>query len=356
MGERVADHFRLLVDFLGHEVLVVALVDQLRGSRRLEHRPLDFAALLVTNLDALVRHHRPVAVFQIADGVGERRQRNRIRAEIHLAVAVTDGERRAFARADHQVVLAGEQEGERKSAAQLLERGGDRLDRRLALLHLVGDQMRDHFGVGLAAKLGAVLDEPFAQFAEVLDNAVMGDRDAVGGVRMGVALGRFAVRRPAGVTDADIAGERLLRQALFQRCELALGAPAAERAMIQSGDTGGVIAPVLEALERLDQMAGNRLASNNSDDPAHPFGWPLFLRCCFNQHRQTYGNQNAFRHMTTADAGLKAYFVGFFAFFLPKLLCARKRLAQPALTVCSPRAMASASAGTFLVTTEPEPI
>ena len=191
--------------------------------------------------------------------------------------AVTDGERRALARADHQVVLAGEQEGEREGAAQLLERGGDRLDRRLALLHLVGDEMGDHFGVGLAAEFRAVLAEPLAQFAEILDDAVMRDRDPVGGVRMRVALGRLAVGRPAGVADADIAGERLLRQPLFQRGELALGAPAAERAVIQGGDAGGVIAAVFEALERLDQMAGDRLASDNSDDPAHPFGWPLCL-------------------------------------------------------------------------------
>ena len=57
--------------------------------------------------------------------------------------------------------------------------------------------------------------------------------------------------------------------------------------------------------------------------------------------------------MAKAAAGL--HFVGVFALFLPKLLSARKRFAQPALMVCSPRAMASASAGTFLVTTEPEP-
>ena len=159
MGERMADHFRLLVDFLGHEVLVVALVDHCAEAVRLDHRALDRAALLVVDLDALARHHRPVAVFQIADGVGERRQRDGVGAEIHLAVAIADGERRALARADHQVVLAGEQEGEREGAAQLLERRGHRLDRRLALLHLLGDQMGDHFGVGLAAELGAVLDQ-----------------------------------------------------------------------------------------------------------------------------------------------------------------------------------------------------
>ena len=196
----------------------------------------DPAALLVADLDALVRHHRPVAVFQIADGVGERRQRNGVGAEIHLAVAVADGERGTLARADHQVVFAGEQKGQRKSAAQLLERGRHRLGRLFALLHLLGDEMGDDLGVGLAAEFRAVLAKPFAQFAEVLDDAVMRDRDPVGGMRMGVALVRFAVGGPAGMADADIAGERLLRQARFQSGELALGAPAPERAMIQGGD------------------------------------------------------------------------------------------------------------------------
>ena len=124
----------------------------------------------------------------------------------------------------------------------------------------------------------AVLAEPFAQLAEILDDAVMRDRDAVGGVRMSVALGRLAVGRPAGVADADIAGERLAFQALLQRLQLAFGAPAPERAVIQGGDAGGIIAAVFEALERFDQMAGDRLTPDNSDDPAHPFGWPLIFK------------------------------------------------------------------------------
>ena len=160
MRERVADHFGLLVDFLGHEVLVVALVDQ-HAPRRVDLMTARSTALVlrVVDLDALARHHRPVAVLEIADRVGERRERDGVGAEIHLAVAVADRERRTLARADHQVVLAGEQEGQRESAAQLLERRRHRLGRRLALLHLVGDQMRDHFGVGLAAEFGAVLAE-----------------------------------------------------------------------------------------------------------------------------------------------------------------------------------------------------
>ena len=278
MGERVADYFGLLMDFLGHEMLVVALVDQLRRGCRLDHRALHAGALLVVDFDAFVRHHRPVAVLEITDGVGERRERDGVGAEIHFTVAEADCERRTLARADHQIVLAGEQKGQRECAAQLLERRRHRLDRRLALFHFVGDQMGDDFGIGLAVEFRAVFAETFAQLAEILDNAVMRDRDAVGGVRMSVALGRLAVGRPTGVADADIAGERLAFQAFLQRLQLAFGAPTPQRAAIQGSDAGGIIAAVFEALERFDQMAGDRLTPDYSDDPAHPFGWPFIFR------------------------------------------------------------------------------
>ena len=65
----------------------------------------------------------------------------------------------------------------------------------------------------------------------------------------------------------------------FSRFSSAASLPSArrraERAVIERGDAGGVIAAIFEALERIDQMAGDRLASENSDDPAHPLGWPL---------------------------------------------------------------------------------
>ena len=178
------------------------------------------------DLGARAGEHRPVAVFEIADLLGEGRQRNGVGAEIHLAFAVADGERRAFARADHQIVLTDKQEGERESAAQFFERGRHRLDRRLAVLHLLGDQMGDDLGVGFAAELAAVFGEPLTQLAEVLDDAVVHDGDAVGGMRMRVALGRPAVRRPARVADADIAGQRLAARAGFaSACNL----PSARR-------------------------------------------------------------------------------------------------------------------------------
>ena len=123
MGERVADDLGLLVDFLRHEMAVIALVDQERRGVRFQHGALhDLRRAASWTSAPCAGEDDPVAVLEIADGVGERRERDRIGAEIHLAVAVADRERRALARADQKIVLAGEQEGERKGAAQPRQR------------------------------------------------------------------------------------------------------------------------------------------------------------------------------------------------------------------------------------------
>jgi hypothetical protein len=64
--QRVADHFRLLVDLLGHEVAVIALVDEHHRGLRLEHRPLRHLAAGVANLGALTGDDDPAAILQIA--------------------------------------------------------------------------------------------------------------------------------------------------------------------------------------------------------------------------------------------------------------------------------------------------
>ena len=86
--------------------------------------------------------------------------------------------------------------------------------------------MNDHLGVGFAAELRTVLAERFTQLAEILDDAVVHDRDPLGRVRMRVELGWLAVGGPAGVTDAGRAGERLAGKPLLQILELALGTAA----------------------------------------------------------------------------------------------------------------------------------
>ncbi len=71
------------------------------------------------------------------------------------------------------------------------------LDRPQAVLHLVGDEMHDRFRVRIGLELVAALRELGLELAIVLDDAVVHDRDLRRHMRMGVALGRPAVRGPA---------------------------------------------------------------------------------------------------------------------------------------------------------------
>ena len=217
----------------------------------------------------LAGQHRAVAVLQIGDRVGEGRQRDGVGAEIHLALAVADGERRSLPRADHQVVLAGEDDGERERALQPLQGGLGRLDRRQALIQIVGDEMQHRLGVGLGLEHVALGGELVAQLLEVLDDAVVHDGDALVHVRMGVALDRLAVRRPARVAEAGVALQRMVGEPQLEVLELALGAPAVEMAVLDGGDAGRIIAAIFEPPQGVDEIAGDRLRSKYADDAAH---------------------------------------------------------------------------------------
>ena len=87
MRERVTDDFRLLVDFLGHEMAVIAFVEQKNRSLRLEHRALNEAATRVADLGVGATDHDAIAVFEVAHHLGKRRKRDGVRADEHHVVA-----------------------------------------------------------------------------------------------------------------------------------------------------------------------------------------------------------------------------------------------------------------------------
>jgi hypothetical protein len=98
-------------------------------------------------------------------------------------------------------VAAAEQRNQREGAAQPLHRLGHRLLGRHLALQQRGQELRHHLGVGVALEATALGQQLVLQLLEVLDDAVVHDRHPVGGDRMGIALGRLAVRRPAGMAD-----------------------------------------------------------------------------------------------------------------------------------------------------------
>src|SRR5215471_17172097 len=129
--------------------------------------------------------------------------------------------------------------------------------------------MRDHFGVGFGRECGAVAFELLAQLAEILDDAVVHDRHAIGRMGMRVDFVRPAVRCPARVADADGAGKRLTSEPLLEVAQLPLGTPPRQVPLFQGSDASGIIAAILEPLERFDHLTGHRLAADNAYDPTH---------------------------------------------------------------------------------------
>ena len=134
--------------------------------------------------------------------------------------------------------------------------------------------MGNDLGVGFAGKLRALLLEVLPQLAKILDDAVMNHGDILGCVGMGVVFGRLAMGSPAGMTDAGMALERRILQSRFEIFELAFGAAAIEAIAFQRGDARRIIAAIFEALERINQLFGDRSAPENADDAAHAVCFP----------------------------------------------------------------------------------
>ena len=164
---------------------------------------------------------------------------------------------------------------------------------------------------------------------EVLDDAVVDEGHPLGGVGMGVLLVGHPVGRPAGVADADGAGQAVAAQKRFQVGELALGAAAFDAAVDQGGDAGRIVAPVFEPLEPLEEKGRDLGLADDAGDPAH--GRLALLAALI-------GGFFCRRRGVTAP---------------PFALRWRKRAAAPSTSIWSGRVMASASADTSLVMTLP---
>jgi hypothetical protein len=134
--------------------------------------------------------------------------------------------------------------------------------------------MGNNLGVGIRAELRAFLLQLLAQFAEILDDAVVDDCEPVGGVGMRVAFGRPAVGRPAGMSDSGMPVERLGLQPLLEVFQFAFGAAARQTVAFQRGDACGIIAAIFQAFERIHQLLRDRSASENADNAAHAVQFP----------------------------------------------------------------------------------
>ena len=134
------------------------------------------------------------------------------------------------------------------------------------------DEVRDDLGVGLGGELVTGGHELGPEVAEVLDDAVVDDGDAprAVAVRVGVAVGRRSVGRPARVRDARGAHGIRRLAALDERGHASRALHAMERAVGRENlEPRGVVSAVLERLESLQEEGRCLVAAGVSYDAAH---------------------------------------------------------------------------------------
>jgi len=250
-------------------VPVVALADQRARKGGLPDLPGGDRAGAVADGGVVPGHHRPVVLLEIADALGEGGEGERVRAQIHLPVAIADRQRTAAARADHEVVPTGENDGEREGAGEARQHRRDRLFRGLLPVQLAGQQMGDDLGISLGLEAHALVLELGAQLLKVLDDAVMDQRHPLGGVGMRVGDGRGPMRRPAGVANADRPRQRRAVQLRFQARDLAFGPAPLYAPIDQRRHAGRIVAAIFQPLQPVQQQRRDRPPPDNPNDPAH---------------------------------------------------------------------------------------
>jgi hypothetical protein len=211
-----------------------------------------------------------LAVFEDDRAARVLENRGNIRRDEVLAVAQPQHQRRRGLGCHQLVGLGFRQHDDRKRTAQPQDGLAHGLGQAATAFELLLDQMRDKLGVGFGAQLVAAREQFGAQLDEVLDDAVVDDRDRAGFVRMRVFLGRAAVSRPSRVSDSDVAVQGRVGQQVAQVFELALGAANFEFAAIDdSCDARRIVAAVLEAAQPFEQDGVGLVRPDISDYSAH---------------------------------------------------------------------------------------
>src|SRR5205085_2941748 len=88
-------------------------------------------------------------------------------------------------------------------------------------------------------------------------------------VRVGIAVGRFAVGGPARVGDADVAGGGVTLQVLGQVADAPDLLADVQARPGQRGDAGAVVAAILQPLQTFEQDGFRLTRTNVTDDAAH---------------------------------------------------------------------------------------
>ena len=127
--------------------------------------------------------------------------------------------------------VLGADQGDAEGALDLLEGGAHAVHQVARFGMEEPDQLHQRLGVGLGPELDPLSFEVGAHRGVILDDAVVDQGEAAGRVDMGVgvAVGGGPVGGPAGMGDADRAGDRLAVEPGFEVGDAPGGLPEAQR-------------------------------------------------------------------------------------------------------------------------------
>src|SRR5205814_2100490 len=251
-------------------MLVARLLRHDRVPQDALRRLRDRAAEEVGKRHAGARDDRHFLVAEKHDVAGVAEDGGDVGGDEELASAEADDDRRAFPHRDDLFRIVCRNQDQREQPAHLHQRAADRVLEAVAP-HLALDQVRDDLGVGLGDEAVPLRLQLVLQIEVVLDDAVVDDDDLAGAVamRMGVLLGRTSVRRPAGVADAVITGDRIGADNLFQVRQFAGAAAQIDRAVADHGDSRRVVAAIFEPPQAVDENRHDVLRSDVADNSTH---------------------------------------------------------------------------------------
>ena len=135
--------------------------------------------------------------------------------------------------------------------------------------------MREHLGVGFRGEVVRALPQKrLLDLLVILDHAVVDEREfaALVEMRMGILIGRLAVRRPAGVADAVSARRGRFGHQLGKPGDAAGTFPRLDMVAIDDRDAGRIVATVFEPTQPIEQDGRGFRSSDVSDDATHTLG------------------------------------------------------------------------------------
>ena len=271
-GGGLADGGGLLHDLLEHEVGVAALFGGVHLPVHMVVLLLHRAQLAVVYPDAAAGQNGQLPVVHIGDVPGVADQGRHVGGDEVLPIAEAQQQGGVLPGGHQPVGIVGADDAQGIGPVHRVQQAVHGLKEVAAVAVVIIQQLGHHLRVRLGLEHIALLLQLLLQGDEVFDDAVVdhGELAALAHMGMGVDVVGLAVGGPAGVSDAQGAGQvPTVMGQLPQSRHPALFLAKAQHAIAAHGDTGGVIAPVFQPLQPVQQNGGGLLMANISYDSTH---------------------------------------------------------------------------------------